>query len=401
MGPYILVIDQSTTTSRAFVFGGDQQIVSTARMDVTQHHPQPDWVEQVPEEIWATCLWACKAALRQAGVEAGELAAIGIANQRSTIIMWDRATGKAIGNAIVWRDQRTAADCVALNQAGHGAMVSHRTGLLIHPYFSAAKVTWLLDHVDGLRERAEAGEVALGTVDSFLIHKLTGGRVHATDATNASQTTLFDIETNAWDPELLALFKVPATILPEVRDSADDFGASEPSILGAAVPILGVIGNQQAALIGQACFAPGMMKSTYDEHCFALLNTGSDIVRSRHRLLSTIAYRLDGKPTYAIEGAIVSVGGSLSWLHDDLELFEWSQIERLAEASDGSKPIYLVPAFVGAGSGWQEGDARGAVFGVTAGTKRRDLVRGALEAVGYQSHDLMEAMRRDWGRNTE
>ncbi|RYG97719.1 MAG: glycerol kinase, partial [Alphaproteobacteria bacterium] len=280
MGPYILVIDQSTTTSRAFVFGADQKIVSTARMDVTQHQPQPDWLEQVPEEIWATCLWACKAALRQAGVEASELAGIGIANQRATVLMWDRATGKTIGNAVVWRDQRNAAGCLALNRAGHGEMVAHRTGLLIHPYFSATKITWLLDNVDGLRERAEAGEIAFGTIDSFLIHKLTGGRTHATDASNASQTTLFNIESNDWDPELLDLFDVPAAILPEVKDSADDFGMTEPGILGAPVPIFGVIGNQQAALIGHACFEPGMLKSTYDEHCFALLNTGSDIVRS-------------------------------------------------------------------------------------------------------------------------
>jgi len=401
MGPYILVIDQSTTTSRAFVFGADQKIVSTARMDVTQHQPQPDWLEQVPEEIWATCLWACKAALRQGGIEAHQLAGIGIANQRATVLMWDRATGKTIGNAVVWRDQRNAAGCLALNKAGHGEMVAHRTGLLIHPYFSATKITWLLDNIDGLRERAEAGEIAFGTIDSFLIHKLTGGRSHATDASNASQTTLFNIETNNWDPELLELFDVPEAILPEVKDSADDFGSTEPAILGAAVPILGVIGNQQAALIGHACFEPGMLKSTYDEHCFALLNTGSDIVRSKHRLLSTIAYRIGGELTYALEGAIVSVGGSLRWLHEDLELFEWGKIEQLAKASDATNPVYLVPAFVGAGSGWQEEEARGAVFGVTQGTKRRDLVRGALEAVGYQSHDLMETMRRDWGRNTE
>jgi len=401
MGSYILVIDQSTTTSRAFIFDARQQIVATARMDVTQHQPKPDWVEQVPEEIWATCLWACKAAIRQAGITPSEIAGIGIANQRATIMVWDRKTGRTIGNAMVWRDQRTIAECEALNRAGHGDRVSHKTGLLLHPYFSGTKITWALDNIAGLRERAEAGEIALGTVDSFLIHKLTAGKVHATDASNASQTILFNIETNEWDAELLDLFRVPAAMLPEVKDSADDFGRTEASIFGAPIPILGVVGNQQAALIGHACFEPGMLKSSYDEHCFALLNTGSDIVRSKHRLLSTIAYRLDGQPTYALEGAIVSVGGALRWLLDDLELFASNEVERLAQSSDPEKPIYLVPAYVGAGGGWQEPDARGAVFGITAGIKRRDLARAALEAFAYQSHDLMETMRRDWGRNTE
>ena len=401
MGPYILVIDQSTTTSRAFIFDARHQIVSTSRMDVTQHQPKPEWVEQVPEEIWATCLWACKAAIRQAGIDASEIAGIGIANQRATVMVWDRKTGRTIGNAVVWRDQRTIAACDALNHAGHGDMVSHKTGLLLHPYFSGAKITWMLDNIPGLRARAEAGEIALGTVDSFLVHKLTGGKVHATDASNASQTILFNIETNEWDAELLALFQVPAAMLPEVKNSADDFGLSEASLFGAPIPIYGVVGNQQAALIGNACFEPGMLKSTYDDHCFALLNTGSDIVRSKHRLLSTIAYRIDGEPTYALEGAIVSVGGALRWLQDDLELFASNEVERLAQSSDPVKPIYLVPAYVGAGGGWQEVDARGAVFGITAGIKRRDLARAALEAVGYQSHDLMETMRRDWGHNRE
>jgi glycerol kinase len=401
MGSYILVIDQSTTSSRATVFDTRQNIVGSARMDVTQHHPQTGWVEQVAEEIWATCLWACKAALRKAGIDAGDLAGIGIANQRATTVVWERATGRAIANAIVWRDQRTAADCTALGKAGHAAMVSQRTGLLIHPYFSATKIKWLLDTIEGARDRARAGELAFGTIDSFLIYRLTGGRVHATDATNASQTMLFDIVTNTWDADLLELFDIPANVLPAVMDSADDFGRTDPIVFGAAVPIRGAVGNQQSALIGQACFTPGMLKSTYDEHCFMLLNTGSDIVRSEHRLLSTIAYRLAGKTTYALEGAIVSVGGSLQWLHDDLEIFEWGEVEKLAKAAGASQPIYLVPAFVGAGSDWWEQQARGALFGVSRGTKRADLVRAALEAVGFQSHDLIETMRKDWGRSTE
>jgi len=401
MGPYILVIDQSTTSSRAYVFDTDQRIVGTARMDVTQHYPQAAWVEQVAEEIWATCLWACKAALRKAGITAAELGGIGIANQRATTIIWERATGRAVANAIVWRDQRTEAACDQLNAAGHGTLVSERTGLLIHPFFSASKIAWLLDTTPGLRQRAAAGELAFGTVDSFLIAKLTGGRVHATDATNASQTTLFDIARSRWDDDLLALFDVPAALLPEVKDSADDYGLSDPGILGTAVPILGVVGNQQAALIGHACFTPGMLKATYDDHCFILLNTGSDIVRSRHRLLSTIAYRIDGQATYAIEGAVVSVGGSLNWLHDDLELFEWDEMDKLAKAASGPQPLFLVPAFVGAGSDWWEQQARGGLFGVNRGTRRPDLVRAALEAIGYQSNDLIETMRKDWGRDTE
>jgi len=398
MKSYILAIDQSTLASHAFVFDAEQNIVGMGKMELTQHYPETGWVEHVAEEIWATCLWACKTALRKAGITAADLAGIGITNQRATTIIWDRATGRAIHNAIVWRDQRTASQCIALKDAGHEPLLAKRTGLLIHPYFSASKIKWLLDHVDGARDRATRGELAVGTVDSFLVYRLTGGRVHATDSTNASQTTLFDIEANAWDPELLDLFDLPANIMPRVLDSADDFGLTDPGVLGAAVPILGVVGNQQAALIGQACFAPGMLKSTYDEHCFILLNTGSDIVRSEHRLLSTIAYRLDGISTYALEGAIVSVGGSLQWLHDDLELIaHWDQAEKMAQASDPSLPIYLVPAFVGAGSDWRETDAQGALVGVSRGTRPHDLVRAALEAVGYQSHDLIETMRQDWG----
>lgn len=338
MGPHILVVHQATTSTQAYVFEAGGEIVGQARMDVTQHLPQADWLEQVPEEIWATCLWACKAALRKAGIEARQLAGIGIANQRSTTVIWDRKTGKAIANAVVWRDHRTAETCSALNAAGKGELVTARTGLLIHPYYSATKIGWLLDRTDGARARAEAGELAFGTVDSYLINRLTGGRAHVTDATNASQTLLFDIARNAWDPELLDLFRVPSALLPEVRDSADDFGVTEPATVGAAVPILGVIGNQQAALIGQACFSPGMLKATYDDHCFTLLNTGDDIVRSRHRHLSTIAYRLDGKSTYALEGAIVGVRSPLQWLHDDLDLIEYNQVERMARAAASPQP---------------------------------------------------------------
>lgn len=398
MPTHILVIDQSTTSTRALVFDALQNIVGEGHMDLTQHDPKPDHVEQVPDEIWATCLWACRIALERAGIAARDLAGIGIANQRATAIVWDRATGRAIHNAIVWRDQRTAKTCADLIRAGHDGIVRARTGLLIHPFFSALKIKWLLDNVEGARARALKGELAFGTIDSFLVWRLTGGKVHATDATNAAQTSLFDIETNQWDAELLELFDIPAQLLPEVRDSADDYGRSEAEILGASVPILGVIGNQQAGLIGQACFAPGMLKATYDEHCFAMLNTGDDIARSANRMLSTVAYRLDGKSTYALEGAVVSVGGGLQWLHDDVELLEhWDQLDRMALASDPAQPIYMVPGFIGGGSDWLEAEARGAVVGLSRRTKPHDLVRAALEAVGYQSHDLFSTMRQDWG----
>lgn len=401
MGDYLLVIDQSTLSSRAFVFDAEQNVLGQARMDVTQHYPSADRVEQVPEEIWATCLWASKMALRNAGVAAGDLAAIGISNQRATSILWETATGRTLGNAIVWRDQRTAESCAELNAAGHGLLVTERTGLVLHPYFSASKIGAMLDEIPDGHQRAARGEIRFGTVDSYLIHRLTGGRVHATDATNASQTALFDIVANRWDDELLEIFGVPPAMLPEVRDSAADYGMTDPAVLGAAVPILGVVGNQQSALIGQACLEPGLLKATYDEHCFIMLNTGDDVVRSRRRMLTTIAYRIDGKPTYALEGAIVAVGGSLQWLSEDLEMFDWTEIERLAQSADPDKPIYLVPAFIGGGSDWEEEDARGALFGISRGTKRQDLVRAALESVGYQSHDLIETMRRDWGRDIE
>jgi len=402
MGPYILAIDQGTTSTHAFVFDANQSIVGMGKMDFTQHYPQTEWVEHVAEEIWATCLWACKTALRKAGITANELAGIGIANQRATAVVWDRATGRAIYNAIVWRDLRTAKDCAALKKQGKEKLVNRRTGLLLDPYFSSLKIKWILDNVEGARERARKGELAFGTVDSFLIYRLTGGKVHATDATNASQTTLFNLEANQWDPDLLELFDVPANVLPEVKDSADDFGLTEPGILGAAVPILGVAGNQQASLIGQACFTPGMLKSSYDTHCFVMLNTGSDLVRSRHRMLTTVAYRLNGKSTFALEGAIVMVGGSLQWLRDDLGIIDhWNEVDGLAAASDLEQPIYLVPAFVGAGSNWWETDARGALFGLSRDTRRPELVRAALEAVGYQSHDMIEEMREDWGVSSD
>ncbi|MEO6395986.1 MAG: glycerol kinase GlpK [Devosia sp.] len=397
MSGYVLAIDQGTTSSRAIVFDDRQQIVGMGRMEFTQHFPASGWVEHVPEEIWATCLWSCKTAMKKAGVTASEIAAIGITNQRETTIVWDRATGKAIHNAIVWQDRRTARACDKVKAAGHEKLVARKTGLLLDPYFSATKIGWILDHVEGARKRAERGDLAFGTVDSYLIWRLTNGASHATDASNASRTLLYNIETGDWDDELLDLFRIPRAMLPLVKDNADDFGTSSRDVLGAEIPIRGAAGDQQAATIGQACFEPGMMKSTYGTGCFALLNTGTEIVRSKNRLLTTVAYRLNGKTTYALEGAIFMAGASVQWLRDKLGLFEdTAQSGAMAKASDPDAEIYLVPAFVGLGAPWWDADARGAIYGLTRNTGPSDLTRAALESVAYQTQDLLSAMRKDW-----
>ena len=397
MSGYVLAIDQGTTSSRAIVFDGKQRIAGIGKMEFTQHFPDSGWVEHVPEEIWATCLWSAKTALKKAGIAARDIAAIGITNQRETTIVWDRSTGKPIHNAIVWQDRRCARITDALKRAGKEKMVSRKTGLVLDPYFSGPKVKWILDNVKGARKRAEKGELAFGTVDSYLIWRLTGGKVHATDATNACRTLMFNIRTNDWDDELLALFGVPRAMLPEVKDCADDFGMTDPDILGVSLPIRGVAGDQQAATIGQACFEPGMMKSTYGTGCFALLNTGSDMVYSKNRLLTTIAYRIDGKTTYALEGAIFMAGASVQWLRDMLRLFsDAKETGALAKSADAAQDVYLVPAFVGLGAPWWDTDARGAIFGLTRNTGAAELARAALEAVSYQTHDLITAMRKDW-----
>ena len=397
MSGYILAIDQGTTSSRAIVFNEHQQIVGMGKMEFTQHFPASGWVEHVPEEIWATCLWAMKTALKKAGITAAEIAAIGITNQRETTIVWDKATGKAIHNAIVWQDRRTAPMCERLKKAGKEKLVARKTGLLLDPYFSATKIGWILDNVKGARKRAERGELAFGTVDSYLIWRLSNGTSHATDASNASRTLLYNIETGDWDDELLALFRVPRAMLPALKDNADDFGTAGRNILGAEIPICGAAGDQQAATIGQACFEPGMMKSTYGTGCFALLNTGSDMVRSKNRLLTTVAYRLNGKTTYALEGAIFVAGASVQWLRDKLRLFEDSgDAGTMAKASDPASEVYLVPAFVGLGAPWWDAEARGAIYGLTRNTGPSDLARAALESVAYQTQDLFSAMRKDW-----
>ena len=397
MGDYILAIDQGTTSSRAIVFGKDRTIAGMGQKEFTQIFPQDGWVEHDPEEIWESVVWSVKTALKAAGVEAKDIAAIGITNQRETTLIWDRTTGKPIHNAIVWQDRRTAAYCARLKKACHEKMVTRKTGLLLDPYFSGIKVKWLLDNKKGARNLAEKGQLAFGTIDTFLIWRLTGGRVHATDATNAGRTLLFDIAGNQWDKDLLELFSIPKALLPEVKDCADDFGVTDPALFGAAIPILGVAGDQHAATIGQACFEPGMLKSTYGTGCFALLNTGADMVRSKNRLLTTIAYRLNGETCYALEGSIFIAGAAVQWIRDGLKLVKHaSETGPLARTADPGQNVYMVPAFVGLGAPWWDAEARGAIYGLTRNSGPAEIAKAALEAVCYQTRDLLTAMRKDW-----
>ncbi len=393
----ILAIDQGTTSSRAILFDENLQPVASAQQEFPQHYPASGWVEHEAEDLWESTLSVCRQALARAEARAGEVAAIGITNQRETTLVWDRSTGQAIHRAIVWQDRRTAERCAALEADGHGKLVAERTGLRIDPYFSATKIAWLLDNVPGARRRAEAGELAFGTVDCFLLWRLTGGAVHATDATNAARTMLFDIGRGVWDSELLDLFGIPAALLPQVRDCAAHFGDTAPELFGAPIAVRGIAGDQQAATIGQACFSPGMVKSTYGTGCFALLNTGDTPVRSKHRLLSTVAYQLGGKRTYALEGSIFIAGAAVQWLRDGLGIIEKaSETGPLAEAADPEQDVYLVPAFVGLGAPHWDAHARGAMFGLTRNSGPREFARAALESVCYQTLDLVEAMRADW-----
>ncbi|MEJ0012033.1 MAG: glycerol kinase GlpK [Bauldia sp.] len=397
MTPHILAIDQGTTSSRAIVFDKALSVKGVAQKEFAQHFPQAGWVEHDPEEIWRSVVATCRVAIRKAGVKPAAIAAIGITNQRETVVIWDRKTGKPIHRAIVWQDRRTAPQCAALRDAGHEAGVTALTGLLLDPYFSATKVNWLLSHVKGARKRAERGELAFGTIDTFLIWRLTGGKVHATDATNASRTALFNIHDATWDDRLLALFNVPRALLPEVKDCAADYGVTDKAILGAAIPIAGVAGDQQAATVGQGCFAPGMLKSTYGTGCFALLNTGARAVPSTNRLLTTIAYQLDGKRTYALEGSIFIAGAAVQWLRDGIKIIRRaSDTAALAKAADPTQSVYLVPAFVGLGAPHWDADARGALYGITRATTAAEIARAALEAVCYQTRDMLDAMHGDW-----
>jgi glycerol kinase len=398
MARHTLVIDQGTTSTRTIIFDAAVAPVATAQQELTQFYPRPGWVEHDPEEIWATVLATARQALSGSGLSAADIAALGITNQRETVVVWDRRSGKAIHNAIVWQDRRTAAACEALEAAGHEALIAERTGLRLDPYFSATKIAWLLDNVAGARAAAEAGSLAFGTVDSFLLWRLTGGLVHATDATNASRTLLFDIHCGQWDADLLALFNIPRALLPEVRDSAGPFGDTEAALFGETVAIRGVAGDQQAALVGQACFRPGMVKSTYGTGCFALLNTGRKAIASNHRLVTTIAYQLDSVRTYALEGSIFVAGAAVQWLRDGLGLIgSAAETGALAAEADPAQLVYMVPAFVGLGAPHWDSEARALLTGMTRGTTRRELARAVLECVAYQTRDLLEAMRADLG----
>ena len=394
--PLILAIDQGTTSSRAMVFDRGGNVRAVAQQEFKQHYPADGWVEHDPREIWKTCLSVSRAALDEAEKTGDKVSAIGITNQRETTILWDRQTLEPIYNAIVWQDRRTADTCGDLKAQGREENITARTGLVLDPYFSATKAAWILDHVEGARQRADKGSLAFGTVDAFLIAKLTGGATHATDATNASRTSLYNIHDNDWDEALLALFNVPRTILPDVKDSADDFGMTAPEIFGRPIPILGVAGDQQAAAFGQACFSKGDIKSTYGTGCFVLVNTGDAAIRSKNKLLTTIGYRLNGETSYALEGSIFIAGAAVQWLRDELGIIKSAgESEALAKSIDTNGGVYLVPAFTGLGAPHWAPDARGAVVGLTRGAGRAELARAALESVVYQTADLMDAVNAD------
>jgi glycerol kinase len=394
----VLVIDQGTTSTRAIVFDADGAPVADAQEEIPQIFPRPGWVEHDPESLWSSAVSTAREALRRARRQPSALAALGIANQRETSLIWDRATGKPIGNAIVWQDRRTAEACSALKAGGCEPQVTAATGLLLDPYFSATKIAWLLDAVPGARAAAGRGELAFGTVDSFLLWRLTNGALHATDATNASRTMLYDIHAGAWDDDMLRLFNVPASILPEVRDTAADYGLCAPEHFGVAVPIRALVGDQQSALIGQACVAPGLVKATFGTGGFLLLNTGDTPTASHNRLLTTVAYQWRGERAYALEGSIFSAGATVQWLRDGLKIIATAaESGELAAASDLTQAVYCVPAFAGLGAPHWSSEARALLTGVTRGTTRKEIARAALESVGYQTRDLVEAMQSDAG----
>ena len=394
---YVMAIDQGTTSSRAILFDDAMNIVEMAQEEFAQHYPASGWVEHDPSDLWTTVVSTCQAVVAKSGIDAKDIAAIGLTNQRETTVVWDKATGAPLHNAIVWQDRRTAEYCAKMVAAGHEETITAKTGLLFDPYFSSTKLKWILDQNDGSRQRARDGEILFGTVDSFIIWHLTGGAVHATDATNACRTMLYDIEKGHWSSTICDLFDIPMEMLPDVRDSAGDFGVATDGLLGCEIPILGVAGDQQAATVGQACFEPGMMKSTYGTGCFALLNTGDKPVRSNNRLLTTVAYQINGKRTFALEGSIFIAGAVVQWLRDGLKIIEnAAQTQAMAEASDDQQGVVLVPAFTGLGAPYWNPESRGAIFGLTRNSGPEELARAALESVGYQTRDLLEAMRADW-----
>ena len=393
---HVLAIDQGTTSSRAIVFDAGGKAISTAQRELTQHFPADGWVEHDANEIWRDTLEVSQSAIAQTGQGADAIAAIGITNQRETTVIWDRATGEPIHKAIVWQDRRTAGICRELAAEGLGDHVTATTGLLIDAYFSATKIAWLLDHVEGARARAERGELCFGTIDSFLLFKLTGGRVHASDASNAARTMVYDIGKGDWDDVLLKRLGIPREMMPVVQDNSGLFGETDPALFGRSLPVMGMAGDQQAATFGQACFAPGMLKSTYGTGCFALLNTGAAQTASRNRLLTTIAYRLNGKTTYAIEGSIFIAGAAMQWVRDGLKaVSDASESEAIAASLPDTGGVYLVPAFTGLGAPYWDPDARGAILGLTRDSGQPHIVRAALESVCYQTADLMSAMASD------
>ncbi len=396
MSDFILAIDQGTTSSRAIVFDREGQICGVGQQEFQQFYPNEAWVEHDPEEIWQTTLVSCKEAIANAGCNLANIATVGITNQRETTLLWDRETGEAVYPAIVWQDRRTAEQCAALKAQGLESLISQRTGLLLDPYFSASKLAWILDNVQGVRQRAEAGELAFGTVDSFLLWRLSGGKAHATDASNASRTMLFNIHSQQWDEELLRVFNIPAAVLPEVKDNCAEFGEIDASLLGAPLPIQSMVGDQQAATVGQACFSPGMVKSTYGTGCFVVLNTGETALNSSQRLLTTVAYRIHNKTCYALEGSIFVAGAAVQWLRDGLKLIgSAAETQGLAESVDSAGGVYMIPAFTGLGAPYWDPDARGAILGLTRDTGIAHIAQATLESVCYQTRDLLEAMKGD------
>ena len=393
---YLLAIDQGTSSSRTVIYDDRTNVVASAQQEFRQIYPQPGWVEHDPEDIWSSVVAVTREAMAESGAVAASIAGVGITNQRETTLIWDRETGQCIHNAIVWQDRRTADHCDALRSQGAEASVTAKTGLRLDPYFSASKIAWLLDNVEGARQRAEAGRLAFGTVDCFLLWRLTGGRAHATDASNASRTMLFNIHTQEWDAELLELFGVPSSLLPEVRDCAADFGMTSVDVVGGEIPICGIAGDQQAALIGQAGFDYGMTKSTYGTGCFVIANTGDEALASRNQLLTTVACRLNGKVTYGLEGSVFVAGSAMQWLRDELRVIDAApESETIARNTGIVDDVYVVPAFAGLGAPYWDAHARGAVLGLSRGSGRDEIVTATLQAVAYQTRDLFDAMVED------
>ncbi len=394
---YILSIDQGTTSSRAILFNKEMKIEAISQKEFPQYFPSSGWVEHDPANIWSTVKTTCREVMQKVGVTTYDIVSIGITNQRETTLVWDKNTGETIYNAIVWQDRRTASYCDEMKAAGHEDMLREKTGLLFDPYFSGTKLKWILDNVEGAREKAANDELLFGTVDSYLIWKLTNGDSHVTDATNAARTMLFNIKTGTWDEEICSLLDIPMNMLPQVKNCADNFGEVNEDIFGGVIPINGVAGDQQSAAIGQACFEPGMLKSTYGTGCFALLNTGENMVVSKNRLLTTIAYQLKGKPTYALEGSIFVAGAVVQWLRDGLQIIkDAKETQEMAQNADPQQQLYIVPAFTGLGAPYWDATCRGAIYGLTRNSGPKEFAKAALESVAYQTKDLMDAMYADW-----